>query len=216
MRFLTTYSSDLSSTLHIQTLTSELVDLLTFCITAGDTFLPDPSSYDDLFYKLVEANPILIRFRDTYTHLTTPPKTPNTNGSKPDKVKTDPAFTINTLISVSEHFFALLFHADGQDKLASSTNGKENSSDQSPPPLRKRRLSPREVHKIIKEGYSTLSITPREDIINWEKWRETDWKPQLKRIARIAIEDTRTAISRPEATQSLLEVKQPDTSPIKR
>lgn len=215
MRFLTTYSSDLSSTLHIQTLTSELVDLLTFCITAGDTFLPDPSSYDDLFYKLVEVNPILIRFRDTYTHLATPPKATNTNSGKADKISTDPAFTINTLISVSEHFFTLLFHADGKDKPSSSANGNGNPSDQSPP-LRKRRLSPREVHQIIKEGYSTLSITPREDIINWEKWRETDWKPQLKRIARIAVDDTRTVISRPEATQGLLEVKPQDTPPARK
>lgn len=199
-RFLTTYSADLSSSSHIQSLTSDLIDLITFCISAGDTFLPDPSSYDDLFYKVVEADPILNRFRSAYKHLTTPSKSAK---NKADRADTDSAHSINTLISVSTHFHSLLFLSDGP----STTDNPTDSSQSPPPAAKKKRLSPREVHQIIKEGYATLSVRPQEDLSNWDKWRETDWKPQLKRIARTAVDDTKTMVSKPEHAQGLMEIK---------
>lgn len=43
-----------------------LVNLLAFAVSSGENFLPDPASYDDLFYKLVETGDILTKFRDTF------------------------------------------------------------------------------------------------------------------------------------------------------
>lgn len=43
-----------------------LVNLLAFALSSGENFLPDPASYDDLFYKLVETGDILTKFRDTF------------------------------------------------------------------------------------------------------------------------------------------------------
>ncbi|KAF3481334.1 uncharacterized protein GIQ15_04093 [Arthroderma uncinatum] len=195
-RFLTTYSADLVHSPQIKTLTSDLIDLITFCISAGDTFLPDPSSYDDLFYKVVEADSTLTRFRDVYKHLSTAPSH-----------SANSTISINALISVSTHFHSLLFVSDTPDASRPSSKNGESGATSPAPTARKKRLSPREVHQIIKEGYSTLSIRANDDLTNWEKWRDADWKPQLKRIARAAVEDVTVLVSQPEQGQVSIETK---------
>ena len=93
IKFLTQYSADLS---HMSQLKEEvcltLADTIAYCLSAGDSFLPDPGSYDDLFYKLIETGPTLAGFRDAYF-------APGTTGQ---------ARSINVLISVSSHYRDLL------------------------------------------------------------------------------------------------------------
>lgn len=188
-RFLTTYSTDLSSDPNIHLLTIDLINLLAFCISAGDTFLPDPTSYDDLFYKVVEAGPTLSRFREVYKHtFSSPPK--STNGKMDAKHSHyDPSKALATLLSVSTHFHSLLF-------IPEKVNEESVAEGAAPPAVesKKKNLSPREVHNIIKEGYATLSIEPQEGLSNWEKWREADWKARLKRIGRTAVDDTKVVV----------------------
>ncbi|WEW60833.1 hypothetical protein PRK78_006321 [Emydomyces testavorans] len=184
-RFLTTYSADLSSNPNIHVLTTDLINLLAFCISAGDAFLPDPTSYDDLFYKVVEAGPTLSRFREVYKH--TFPLPSRANG-RPDtkNSQSDTAKSLTMLLNVSSHFRSLLFlpekPKDDNDPTAATVSKKKN-------------LSPREVHNIIKDGYATLSIEPQEGLSNWEKWREADWKTRLKRIARTAVDDAKVTVA---------------------
>jgi len=68
-----------------------LVNLIALSLSTGESFLPDTTSYDDLFYKLVETGDILVKFRDAYDL---------TKGSK--------SVSIDTLISVSRHYHSLL------------------------------------------------------------------------------------------------------------
>ena len=93
VRFLTTYTADLKNAPHIETLLDSLVNLIALSLSAGESFLPSPAAYDDLFYKLVETGEILAKFRDSY-----------------DLAKR-PTSSIGTLISVSTHYKELL--ADG-------------------------------------------------------------------------------------------------------
>ncbi|RAL09724.1 ARMH3 family protein [Aspergillus homomorphus CBS 101889] len=207
MRFLTSYVSDLlSSTPHIHTLTTTLVNLIAFCVSAGDTFLPDPASYDDLFYKLVETGPIIAKFRDVYhfkgastsSSIHNPVATSGIGAGHIPKAAMDPASTdipvaaIETLIAVSTHFYTLLFVADkGGD-----AGGTEDGESPVPVPANlKKHLSPREVHRIIKQGYETLSIPPLEGLSAWQKFREADWKVELKRAARCAVDDARQLVA---------------------
>lgn len=185
MRFLTSYATDITGNPHINTLTNSLVDLVAFCVSAGDTFLPDPSSYDDLFYKLVETGPIIIRFRDAYS--LAPSKSDTLPNSKDKHVA-----AIDTLISVSNHFHALLFH---EDKAADARPGTPESTPAPLPASRKKNLSPREVHKMIRQGYDTLSIQSPDGLHAWTRWRETDWKAELRRSARYAVEDARLLVA---------------------
>ncbi|KAF7720020.1 Uncharacterized protein PECH_008108 [Penicillium ucsense] len=201
MRFLTTYATDLSSTTNISTLTSSLVDLLAFCVSAGDTFLPDPSSYDDLFYKLVEIGPVIPKFRDLYGFATTRTGAPSDFLTPNSKDKDIHAAAINTLLSVSTHFHTLLFQSDGKEVAASVAAAvvasPKTEGDAAPvalPSIKKKNLSPREVHRIIKQGYDTLSIQPPEGLTTWSRWRETEWKSELKRAARYAVDDARLLV----------------------
>jgi hypothetical protein len=122
-------------------------------LSSGEVFLPDPSSYEDLFYKIVETGDFLIKFRDAYGVSQNP-------GSS----------SIETLISVSSHYHAIL---------EGSAQGK----------FRNKNLSPKEVSRVIKQGYDTLSIEAKEGLDRWDSFREANHKTVLKRIARIAGED---------------------------
>jgi hypothetical protein len=66
IRFLTTYTADLKALTHIETLLDNLVNLIALSLSAGESFLPTPAAYDDLFYKLVEMGEVLVKFRDNY------------------------------------------------------------------------------------------------------------------------------------------------------
>jgi hypothetical protein len=90
VRFLATYSSDLSGLLGIEELVDGVTNLLALCLSTGEYFLPTPAAYDDLFYKLVETGDILTKFSEAW------------NLSK------RPSSSISTLISVSTHYKELL------------------------------------------------------------------------------------------------------------
>ena len=66
LRFLTQYESDIKSNYKSSKMIDVLVNVLAFVLSSGENFLPDPASYDDLFYKLVETGDILTKFRDTF------------------------------------------------------------------------------------------------------------------------------------------------------
>jgi hypothetical protein len=66
----------------------QLVNLLAFALSNGENFLPDPSAYDDLFYKLVEQGDTLVKFRDAF----------DLTGNS----------SIQTLLNVSSHYHSLL------------------------------------------------------------------------------------------------------------
>ena len=102
-RFLTTYVDDVRANYRSTEMVDVLVKLLAFALSTGENFLPDPASYDDLFYKLVETGDTLTKFRDAFgltSHA-----------------------SMQTLVNVSEHYHALL---EGGDK------GKLRSKNLSP------------------------------------------------------------------------------------
>ncbi|WPH04992.1 DUF1741-domain-containing protein [Acrodontium crateriforme] len=93
--------------------------------------------------------------------------------------KPDDASPINTLIGVSKHYQELI---EGQR-------------------AKKEHLSPREVGKIIKQGYETLSIEAGGFPNQTEPYREADHKTELKKIARIAVADAASLVATPETSR---------------
>lgn len=149
-RFLTTYPDDLKHLIRISEVVHSLVDLLALALTTGEAFLPDSAAYDDLFYKLVESGEALVKLRETYSISTASEKS-----------------SINTLISVSQHYRELI---EGQKA--------KNAV-----------LSPRDVNTIIKQGYETLSLETKEDVEERSRFREVEHKTELKRIVRVIVAD---------------------------
>jgi Domain of unknown function (DUF1741) len=90
VRFLNTYTADLKHLNNINLLLDDLVNLIALSLSAGESFLPSPTAYDDLFYKLVETGEVLVKFRDNYDL-----------GKRPTS-------SIDTLISVNTHYKQLL------------------------------------------------------------------------------------------------------------
>jgi hypothetical protein len=158
MRFLNTYADDVRPLYGTKPMVDELIKIIALALATGESFLSDPASYDDLFYKLVETGDILTRFRDTYDL-----------GAK----GAPSAAAIGILVGVSEHYHSLL---DG---------GKKQSQ---------KRTSTREVAKVIKQGYDTLSIDAKEGLDTWYRFREADYRVELKRIARVVVEDAKLLI----------------------
>jgi len=136
-----------------------VVNVIALSLSAGESFLPDPASYDDLFYKLVETGDILTKFRDAF-----------------DLSAHASSHSIDTLISVSTHYYTLLEGDRGRNR------GKN--------------LSPREVSKVIKQGYHTLSIQAKDDLDHWDHFREVDHRNVLKRMSRVAVDDARELINK--------------------
>ncbi|KAK5451645.1 hypothetical protein LTS15_007905 [Exophiala xenobiotica] len=157
IRFLTQYSNDLR---HLRGMREDvcgpLANLAAFCLSKGDGFLPDPASFDDLFYKLIEAYDLLPKFKQAYCD----------SGSQSDSLNR----SVEALISVSSHYHGLL----------QAQHGKKTHQ------------SPAAIQKVIKEGYETLNLeTPNEGFGQWERWRESNWKAELKKMIRVAVEDAR-------------------------
>ena len=90
-RFLTSYADDLKSMGGTSEIVDTLVEVLSTAMTSGEAFLPDATSYDDLFYKLVESGEALVKLRDTY-------------GLSEAGVSSP----VNNLIGVSKHYQELI------------------------------------------------------------------------------------------------------------
>lgn len=88
--------------------------------------------------------------------------------------KEDDRTSINTLIGVSSHY---------RDIIDEHHKGKSTN------------LSPREVSKIIKMGYETLSIETREGLEIGKTFREADWKGVVKRVTRVAVADAAALVA---------------------
>jgi hypothetical protein len=95
-RFLTTYVDDVRSIHRSSVMVELLVDLLAFALSSGENFLPDPASYDDLFYKLVETGDSLAKFQDAFG--------------------LSSSTSMQTLVNISSHYHALLESGEGKPR----------------------------------------------------------------------------------------------------
>ena len=90
IRFFNSYVPDLKVLPQIDMLLDLVVNVVALSLSAGEVFLPGPTSYDDLFYKIVETHEVLLKFRDAY--------------SLAERASNN----IDTLIGVGEHYQRIL------------------------------------------------------------------------------------------------------------
>ncbi|TKX21237.1 hypothetical protein C1H76_6778 [Elsinoe australis] len=55
----------------------------------------------------------------------------------------------------------------------------------------KKNVYPKDVMKVIKDGYETLSIEAREGTDHWTPYREQDHKVEIKKITRVVVADAK-------------------------
>lgn len=172
IRFLTTYASDIKDLSHINTLLDHVVNLLALGLSSGESFLPTPAAYDDLFYKVVETGEVLVKFRDAY------------------KLANRASNSIETLVNVSTHYKEMLAERGGGAKAAATAKGRRTGG----------QLTSLQVAEVIKQGYETLSIQAKEGLDSWEKYREADERNLLKKMARAAVGDVKVLVGDGEQT----------------
>lgn len=143
-----------------------LLATLALAVISGDSFLPDSTAYDDLFYKLVETGDYLTRFKKAFEVHVTQPEARNTSQNVPTTAP------IDILIQVAAHYHDLVE--------AEKSNGRLGANS-----------SPREVSKVIRQGYETLSLPAMDGLDRWDRFREGDERGMLKRVARMAVDDTK-------------------------
>lgn len=168
LRFLTTYAPSLTvQDPDLPLLINPFLATLALAVISGDSFLPDPAAYDDLFYKLVEAGDYLSRFKKAFhMHLTEPSQNINASSNGPTTAP------IDILIQVATHYHDLVEAEKGKGRMGNN-------------------MSPREVSKVIRQGYDTLNLPVMEGLDRWDRFREGDERGMLKRVARVAVEDTK-------------------------
>ncbi|KAL9068698.1 MAG: hypothetical protein Q9161_006012 [Pseudevernia consocians] len=168
LRFLTTYAPSLTvQDPDLPLLINPFLATLALAVTSGESFLPDLAAYDDLFYKLVEAGDYLSRFKKAFhMHLTEPSENINATSNGPTTAP------IDILIQVAAHYHDLVEAEKGKGRMGNN-------------------MSPREVSKVIRQGYDTLSLPAMEGLDRWDRFREGDERGMLKRMARVAVEDTK-------------------------
>ena len=167
LRFITTYASSISiQDPDFPLLLKPLLATLALAVTAGDTFLPDPSAYDDLFYKIVETGEYLTRFKTAFEAYI--PQVEATDAT----VKGPTTAPIDILIQVAAHYGDLVEAEKAKGRLGVNA-------------------SPREVSKVIRQGYETLSLPAMDGLDRWDRFREGDERGMLKRVARMAVDDTK-------------------------
>lgn len=173
LRFLVTYAPSLSvQHPDLPLLLNPFLSTLALAVTSGDSFLPDPTAYDDLFYKLVETGEYLNRFKKAFANQITPPNDLMGSQQARRNGNSHPTAPIDILIQVSAHYHDLVEAEKGTGRMGNNP-------------------SPREVSKVIRQGYETLSLPAMEGLDKWDSFREGDERSMLKRAARIAVEDTR-------------------------
>ncbi|KAL9124644.1 MAG: hypothetical protein Q9217_006040 [Psora testacea] len=172
LRFLTTYASNFTiENPELPHLLKPFLATLVLAVIMGESFLPDPAAYDDLFYKLVEAGDFLSRFKTTFAVQIT--QAHEMVGKQPISTINGPTTAlIDVLIQVSAHYYDLVQAERDRGRLGNNP-------------------SPREVSKIIRQGYDTLSLPTIEGLDRWDRFREAEERGMLKRAARVAVEDTK-------------------------
>ena len=92
-----------------------------------------------------------------------------TIGATSNGAKTAP---IDILIRVASHYHDLVEAEKGKGRMGNN-------------------MSPREVSKVIRQGYDGLSLPAMEGLDRWDRFREGDERGMLKRVARVAVDDTK-------------------------
>jgi len=176
LRFLTTHASTFASLPSSTNIITNLVALLSLSLSAGESFLPTPSAYDDLLYKIIESSDILTKFSDVYN--TT--MTSSENSARGSSAQTDMSF----ILAVLKYCQNLIKEANGGKGLGASTNAKE-------------------VNKVIRNGYEGLQMVVEEhrrevggarQLSALEGFREGDWRSLMKRVARVVVVDARASV----------------------
>ncbi|CAG8599254.1 9681_t:CDS:10 [Acaulospora morrowiae] len=147
------------------------INILNICITFGDSFLPDPAAYDNLFYEIVRTDEVFKNLHEILYDQDSNENLENSKKSASQKsfASSDPDILTN-IITVCEHFHLKI------EAWKLSNNVKF--------------LLPEQVLAIINKNYESLELSTFEKVDLYVRYSENPYYVSfLRHVLRVIVED---------------------------
>ncbi|XP_046851269.1 armadillo-like helical domain-containing protein 3 [Xenia sp. Carnegie-2017] len=174
LKFLLMNETTLLPKVNIFQLGSKVVSIFNLFITYGDTFLPSPSCYDELYYEIIRVHQI---FDNLYSMALRHSSSANANDSKHNKQ------SANRLAGSLVNIRAIIHHFSPKVDSWAAVNHLSS-------------LTSEQVLDVIRGNYDTLTLKLQENLDNYEKYVE---KPKessfFTQLVRSITADVRKSIA---------------------
>ncbi|XP_015770707.1 PREDICTED: UPF0668 protein C10orf76 homolog, partial [Acropora digitifera] len=145
LKFLLSSETHLAKTCNIFSLASQVVNIFNLFITYGDTFLPSPTSYDELYYEIIRVHQI-------FDNLYSMALRHSTNGGDWKEAASRLASSLVNVRAIVNHFTPKIDSWAALNHLTS--------------------LSSEQVLTVIRSNYDTLTLKLQENLDHYEKYSE--------------------------------------------
>ncbi|XP_050679143.1 armadillo-like helical domain-containing protein 3 [Leptidea sinapis] len=160
LKFLVNNETTLLKRQNIFIMSQQVVNIFNLFITFGDTFLPTPASYDQLYYEL-------IRMASVFENLFFMALRYSTGDGE---YKGDALRLANCLVNVraiTQHFPAKIDEWQRQQNLSTPTE--------------------EQILEVVKKNYDSLILKLQEGLEAYERYSESSHQPLLDKVSRAAI-----------------------------
>uniref|UniRef100_A0A6I8QCE4 Armadillo like helical domain containing 3 n=1 Tax=Xenopus tropicalis TaxID=8364 RepID=A0A6I8QCE4_XENTR len=145
LKFLMSYETALLSKYNIFTLALMVVNLFNMFITYGDTFLPTPSSYDELYYEIIRMHQIFDNLYSMVLRL-------STNAGQWKEPASKVTHSLVNIRAIINHF---------NPKIESYAAVNHISQ-----------LSEEQVLEVVRSNYDTLTLKLQDGLDQYERYSE--------------------------------------------
>ncbi|XP_077984324.1 armadillo-like helical domain-containing protein 3 [Glandiceps talaboti] len=169
LKYLLSNESSLLPKYNIFHLSNKVVTLFNLFITYGDTFLPSPSSYDELYYEI-------IRMHQVFDNLYSMALRQSTNGGEHKDSAAQLTSNLVNIRAIVNHFTPKIDSWTAVNSLSSLT------SDQ--------------VLDVVRSNYDTLTLKLQDNLDQYERYSEKPGETAFfTQLVRSIISDVRHSIS---------------------
>lgn len=174
LKFILANETTLVSKDNIFNLACKVVSIFNLFITYGDTFLPSPTCYDELYYEIIRVHQIFDNLYSMALRYSS-----STNGTDTKQMKQ----CANTLAGSLVNIRAIINHFTPKIDSWAAVNHLSS-------------LTSEQVLEVIRENYDTLTLKLQDNLDNYEKYVE---KPKessfFTQLVRFITADVRQSIA---------------------
>eukprot|EP00118_Oscarella_pearsei_P010758 m.68031 g.68031 ORF g.68031 m.68031 type:complete len:697 (+) comp35483_c0_seq1:52-2142(+) len=149
LKFLVASEGQLMGSFNLFTLAHQVVSIFNLFVTYGDTFLPSPTTYDQLYYELIRMHQV---FENLYSMSLRHSTTQGQWKSRAAKVAND----LVNIRAIVNHFIPKIDSFSATQKIASLTS--------------------EQVLEVVRLNYDTLTLKLQDNLDHYEKYSEKPYE----------------------------------------